>query len=118
MTTGIFDPRFSDPVATAIPRGEVERLLREAELHWLTTVRAEGRPHVTPLVGVWHDGAFAFCTGVGEQKQRNVEHHPDVAVTTGVDDEGSAPWVWTVAPRKVIAFGKAPHNQATFRFGV
>ena len=36
-----------------------------------------------PLVGVWHDGAFAFCTGGEEQKQRNLDANPHVAVTTG-----------------------------------
>ena len=36
-----------------------------------------------PLVGVWHDGAFAFCTGAEEQKQRNLDANPHVAVTTG-----------------------------------
>ena len=28
-------------------------------------MRADGRPHVTPLIGVYHDGAVHFCTGVG-----------------------------------------------------
>jgi hypothetical protein len=36
-----------------------------------------------PLVGVWHDGAFVFCTGSQEQKQRNLDVNPHVAVTTG-----------------------------------
>ena len=47
------------------------------------TVRADGRPHAVPLVGVWHDGAFAFCTGPDEQKHRNLERNAQVAVTTG-----------------------------------
>jgi nitroimidazol reductase NimA-like FMN-containing flavoprotein (pyridoxamine 5'-phosphate oxidase superfamily) len=32
---------------------------------------------------VWHDGTFAFCTGPEEQKQRNLDANPHVAVTTG-----------------------------------
>ena len=36
-----------------------------------------------PLVGVWQDGAFAFCTGSDEQKQRNLDVNDRVAVTTG-----------------------------------
>ena len=59
--------------------------LAAAELYWLTTVRADGRPHVTPLVGVWVDEGFVFCTGSEEQKARNLAHHGDVAVTTGVN---------------------------------
>ena len=36
-----------------------------------------------PLCGAWHDGAFAFCTGAAEQKMRNLEANPQVAVTAG-----------------------------------
>jgi nitroimidazol reductase NimA-like FMN-containing flavoprotein (pyridoxamine 5'-phosphate oxidase superfamily) len=58
-------------------------VLDNAELYWLTTVRADGRPHVTPLIGVHEDGAVHFCTGLAEQKARNLEHSSKVAVTTG-----------------------------------
>jgi nitroimidazol reductase NimA-like FMN-containing flavoprotein (pyridoxamine 5'-phosphate oxidase superfamily) len=85
VTTGTIDPRFSSPTATAPPWSEVEQLLVEAELYWLTTVRADGRPHVAPLVGVWHDGGFAFCTGLDEQKMRNLEANPEVVVATGTN---------------------------------
>ena len=46
-------------------------------------MRRDGRPHAVPLVGVWHEGAFAFCTGPDEQKNRNLEGNRHVAVTTG-----------------------------------
>jgi hypothetical protein len=46
-------------------------------------VRADGRPHVTPLIGVALDGAVHFCTGLREQKARNLEHGDQVALTTG-----------------------------------
>lgn len=48
-----------------------------------STVRADGRPHVTPLIGVVQDSAVHFCTGLQEQKTRNLEHNPQVALTTG-----------------------------------
>jgi hypothetical protein len=83
MTTGRIDPRYGDPGATAPPWEDIERLLVDAQLYWIVTVRADGRPHAVPLVGVWHDGAFAFCTGPEEQKQRNLDGNPRVAVTTG-----------------------------------
>jgi nitroimidazol reductase NimA-like FMN-containing flavoprotein (pyridoxamine 5'-phosphate oxidase superfamily) len=83
MTTGEIDPRYGDASA-AVPSWDViERVLSDAQLYWLITVRADGRPHAVPLVGVWHEGAFAFCTGQEEQKQRNLDHNPKVAVTTG-----------------------------------
>jgi hypothetical protein len=77
------DRRFSDPEADATAWSDSARVLAEAELYWLTTVRADGRPHVTPLIGVVHDGVLHFCTGLREQKARNLERRGDVAVTTG-----------------------------------
>ncbi len=83
MTNGKIDPRYGDATATAPPWPDIERLLTDAQLYWIITVRADGRPHAVPLVGVWHEGAFAFCTGSEEQKQRNLDINPQVAVTTG-----------------------------------
>ena len=80
-----FDRRFSAPEAQAARWKDVARLLEEAELYWLTTVRVDGRPHVTPLVGVVVDGAVHFVTGLAEQKARNLEHNLEVALTTGTN---------------------------------
>ena len=51
------DQRYSEPAATATGWAETRQVLAAAELFWLTTVRADGRPHVTPLVAVWLDEA-------------------------------------------------------------
>ena len=81
---GTLDTRFSEATEPT-PWADVDGLLESAELYWLTTVRRDGRPHVTPLVGIWVDESFVFCTGPAEQKARNLEHGSDVAVTTGVN---------------------------------
>ena len=83
MTTGHIDPRYGDPSASAPPWDDIERVLTDAQLYWIITVRADGRPHAVPLVGVWDEHSFAFCTGAEEQKQRNLDGNPQVAVTTG-----------------------------------
>ena len=57
--------------------------VRAGPLSWVTTVRADGRPHVTPLVAVWLDDAVHFSTGAGEQKAVNLASNPHVVVTTG-----------------------------------
>ncbi|GAA2383767.1 pyridoxamine 5'-phosphate oxidase family protein [Streptomyces glaucosporus] len=77
------DPRFSDEDAVPTAWPEAERALETAEVFWLSTVRVDGRPHVTPLLAVWLDGAPHFCTGPGEQKARNLERNPRCALTTG-----------------------------------
>jgi general stress protein 26 len=80
------DTRISDPDATATPWDETRQALETAELFWITTVRRDGRPHVTPLVAVWLDGAIHFCTGPTEQKAINLVHSPHVILTTGCND--------------------------------
>ena len=156
------DPRFSEATAPT-PWADAEGALARAELYWITTVRADGRPHVTPLIGLF-DGAFHFTTGLREQKARNLEANRNVAVTTGTNAwakgldvvlEGEAARVsdraelqriadayvekygevwrfevgdgvfgegetaaalFRVVPAKVLAFGKDPHGQTTYRF--
>lgn len=84
------DERFSDPGATPTSWADTQKVLESAELFWISTVRADGRPHVTPLVAVWHDGAVHFSTGPDEQKALNLATHPHVVLTTGCNlwDEG------------------------------
>jgi general stress protein 26 len=81
--TAAIDRRFSDPEAGPTTWAAALDVLDHAELYWLTTVRSDGRPHVTPLIGVMEDGAVHFCTGLREQKARNLEHSSQVALTTG-----------------------------------
>jgi general stress protein 26 len=84
------DERFSDPGARATPWAEAREVLDSAQLSWVTTVRADGRPHVTPLVAVWLDDAVHFTTGPGEQKAVNLASNPNVVMTTGCNrwDQG------------------------------
>jgi nitroimidazol reductase NimA-like FMN-containing flavoprotein (pyridoxamine 5'-phosphate oxidase superfamily) len=80
------DARFSEPAAEATSWDETLRLLRQAELFWLTTVRSDSRPHTTPLVAVWSDDALHFCTGLGEQKEINLRTNGSVILMTGRND--------------------------------
>jgi hypothetical protein len=77
------DARYSsegvDPIAWARARGQLEA----AEVYWLSTVRPDGRPHVTPLLAVWLDRAMYFTTGPQERKARNLAGNPHCVLTTG-----------------------------------
>lgn len=77
------DARFSDQGVSPTAWATTEGVLEAAQLSWLTTVRADGRPHVTPLVSVWLDGAAYFTTGPDEQKAVNLRHNTAVVLTTG-----------------------------------
>ena len=95
------DQRYSGADAQAVSWEDTQRLLEQAELSWISTVRADGRPHVTPLVAVWTDGALYFSTGAEEQKFVNLRANPYVVLTTGTND-----WQSGV---DVVVEGKAVH---------
>lgn len=162
--TTSLDARFSDPGAAPTSWDDTVRALEAAETFWITTVRTDGRPHVSPLVAVWLDGAVHFCTGAAEQKAVNLRSNPHVTLTTGCNSwdhgldvvvEGAAvqviedgtlqrladawrtKWdgrwqfearagafhheagealVYSVAPTKVLAFGKGTFSHTRHRF--
>jgi general stress protein 26 len=81
---GELDPRFSSPEAKPTPWKAARDVLDGAKTYWLTTVRRDGRPHVTTIAGVWLDETFHFTTGPDEQKARNLESgNTHVVVVTG-----------------------------------
>jgi nitroimidazol reductase NimA-like FMN-containing flavoprotein (pyridoxamine 5'-phosphate oxidase superfamily) len=76
---GVFSSPGAVPPGWARARGD----LQDAQVYWLSSVRPDGRPHVTPLLGVWLDGALYFCTGPAERKARNLAQNPSCVLTTG-----------------------------------
>src|SRR5688572_32517124 len=70
--TAELDPQFSSANASPTPWEKARELLQKAEVYWLSTVRPDGRPHVTSLVAVWLDNALYFCTGKTERKAKNL----------------------------------------------
>jgi uncharacterized pyridoxamine 5'-phosphate oxidase family protein len=81
--TAELQPAFSSANATPTLWSEARERLEKAEVYWLTTVRPDGRPHVTSLVAVWLDGALYFCTGETERKAKNLVHNAHCIITTG-----------------------------------
>jgi nitroimidazol reductase NimA-like FMN-containing flavoprotein (pyridoxamine 5'-phosphate oxidase superfamily) len=77
------DPRYSDDGVAAPDWAEARDRLEKAELFWVTTVRPDGRPHITPLLSLWLDDALYFCTGPDEQKAKNIAGNPHCILMTG-----------------------------------
>ena len=77
------DPGFSSPDATPTDWTTAIEQLESAELFWISTVRPDGRPHVTPLLAVWLDGALYFSTGPEERKAKNLAGNQHCILTTG-----------------------------------
>lgn len=88
------DRPYSDPNAEAVGWDMADRQLADAEVYWFTTVRPDGRPHMTPVIGIWHDGAIHVTTGPDEVKANNLASnvqclvmttHGDISMQSGYD---------------------------------
>jgi len=55
VTAGIHG--FSEPDSMPIPSTAGLEQLHAEDTFWLSTVRPDGRPQVTPLIAVWHGGS-------------------------------------------------------------
>ncbi len=74
---------FSSPNAIPTEWSQAQDELAGAEVYWLSTVRPDGRPHVTPLLAIWLEGALYFCTGSDERKAKNLSANCHCVLTTG-----------------------------------
>lgn len=103
--------RFSSPGASPTPWEATQGALRRIQKFQLCTVRRDGRPHVTPLLAIWAQGAMWFVTGENEQKAKNLDANPHCALTSGTDGltgmdyviEGTADLETDQATRQAIA---------------
>jgi general stress protein 26 len=77
------DPRYSSENAQPTAWEDACRHLERAEIFWLSSVRPDGRPHVTPLLALWLDGALYFSTGANERKAKNIANNAHCILTTG-----------------------------------
>jgi general stress protein 26 len=121
------DARYSEPGASAVSWERASALLATAELSWITTLRADGRPHVTPLITVMVEDTVHFCTGPEEQKGRNLARNPAVVLTTGTNTlhsgtdvvlEGDAERVTGRDTLQVLADAWVDKYGEEWRFGV
>jgi general stress protein 26 len=81
--SGYIDRRYSADAAEAVAWDDVRARLADAQLAWIVTIKADGRPHATPMVPVVHDGKVYFHTGSNEVKYGNLMADPHVLVLVG-----------------------------------
>lgn len=124
---GELDTDFSSAGATATPWAEARKQLEGAEIFWLSTVRPDGRPHVTPLISIWLDEAPWFVTGPTERKALNLASSARCVLTTGCNDlnegldvvvEGEAVRVTDEATLTRVADAFAAKYPEPFKFTV
>ena len=72
-------PEYGTP-EVPLAWGEVRARLVGAMRYWLATVRADGRPHVVPLDGIWLDDQWFFGGSAETVKHRNLSANPAAVV--------------------------------------
>jgi nitroimidazol reductase NimA-like FMN-containing flavoprotein (pyridoxamine 5'-phosphate oxidase superfamily) len=129
-------PWFGDPTygvprhrKDLLPWSHVSRRMEEARVYWATTVDPQGRPHATPVDGLWRDDALYFGGSPTTRRNRNLETNPAVCLhlESGSDvvilhgqarltkiDETMAAWLAEASTRK-YGFPAKPQD---FREGV
>jgi hypothetical protein len=127
------DQRYSGTTATAVTWDDTLHVLETAELFWISTVRADGRPHVTPVVAAWSgldvvvEGEARWVTDESalERAARAFAAKWQGAWQFTVRDgrfynHGAGDWpseVFSVTPAKVFAHAKGePYGATTHRF--
>lgn len=70
-----------------LPWSFVEERMAAARNYWIASTRPNGRPHVAPVWGLWHEGRFYFSTGERSRKGRNIRRLPAVSVHLESGDE-------------------------------
>ena len=82
---------------------------------WLSTIDADGRPHMTAVGAFWVDGRYYFCGGPRSRKIRNIERDPRCAFGVAIHGydvalEGRAARVTddaaAAAPRRGVRRGR------------
>jgi Pyridoxamine 5'-phosphate oxidase len=64
-----------------LPWSWASERLTAAPVYWVASVRPEGRPHVTPIWGVWVDEAFWMEGGSRTRRFINLQQNPAAVVT-------------------------------------
>ncbi len=65
-----------------LPWSWAEERLAGSRYYWVATAWPDGRPHLTPVWGTWHDGAAWFSCSGRSRKARNLQADPRCVVAT------------------------------------
>ncbi len=61
--------------------------LEKSRNYWVATTRPDGRPHVSPVWGIWLDDCTMFGTSRESRKGRNLAANPEVVVHVESGDD-------------------------------
>lgn len=113
--------------AGVMPWNEARERLADPATHhtsWLTTINADGTPHVVPVGALWIDGDLYFTMGQGTKKGQNLARNPHCAIAVagrGLDFtiEGTATRLTDPADLQRVADAYTAHGwPLSYRDGV
>ena len=99
--------------------------LREEEIAWLTTVRADGQPQSVPVWFLWDGETFLIYSQPGRQKLKNIARNPRVGLNLNsnahggdvVRAEGTAGVVVDFPPANEVGEYLEKYREAIARIG-
>jgi PPOX class probable F420-dependent enzyme len=89
--------------------GRAELRLREEEIAWMTTVRADGQPQSVPVWFLWDGEGFLIYSQQGRQKLKNIGRNPRVGLNLNSNARGGD--VVRVEGTAEIAGDASPANE-------
>jgi PPOX class probable F420-dependent enzyme len=77
-----FDPGYGVPTSEdgLLPWEWAEAQLVAARNYWICTTRPDGRPHASPVWGIWLERRLCFSCSPRSVKGRNLARNPSTAV--------------------------------------
>lgn len=63
-----------------LPWSHVDERMLAAKYYWVATVSPDGRPHATPVDGLWLDGQLYFGGSIETRRHRNLLENPAVCI--------------------------------------
>jgi PPOX class probable F420-dependent enzyme len=72
---------------TSLPAARLDRMLRTETVIWLSTVRADGQPHLVPIWFSWDGETILVASKPNAKKVANLRLNPSVMVALGEPDD-------------------------------
>jgi len=76
------------PNTTKPQNAHAEQRLQPEPIIWLTSVRADGRPHLVPVWFYWDGSTVLILSQPDNQKIRNIQRNPNVMLALEAKDGG------------------------------
>lgn len=86
MPPGYINPEM---VGAMLPWSAARMRWERAKVYWICSVRPDGRPHISPVWGVWVDDMLFFDGSPETRRMRNIAANPHIAVHLDSGPDGN-----------------------------